>query len=107
MKLVIHREAKWRIRLCYQWCESIFGLTSATRFYERILRDMERLVRFPYLGSREELLLGMRLVYRSLVVRPHFRLIYYVDEAKSEIHVVDFWDTRQDPESLVESLAEE
>lgn len=35
------------------------------------------------------------------------KAVLRLDEAKSEIHVVDFWDMRQDPESLVEGLAEE
>ena len=35
------------------------------------------------------------------------KLVIHVDEVKSELHIVDFWDMRQDPASLVEGLAEE
>ena len=67
MRLVIHAEARKRIRLNY-------------------------------------LLSGKKYRYRSLRVRPHFKLIYFVDEPRAELHVVDFWDTRRDPNQLTTKL---
>ena len=46
----------------------------------------------------EELLSGRPLEYRSLLVHPHFKLIYYIDEAKATVYVVDMWDVRQNNE---------
>ena len=42
--------------------------------------------------------------FGSLSVRPHFKLIYYVDEARAELHIVDFWDMRRDTARLVDDL---
>ena len=35
------------------------------------------------------------------------KLVIHVDEVKSEVHVVDLWDMRRDPASLMEGFAEE
>lgn len=100
MRLVIHAEARKRIRLNYQWCKMRFGERVASRFYEGVLSDVRYLIDFPYLGSEESFLSGKKYRYRSLRVRPHFKLIYFVDEPRVELHVVDFWDTRRDPNQL-------
>ena len=58
-----------------------------------------------FLGKNvKPLLEGKSISYRSLSVRPHFKLIYYVNEARAELHIVDFWDMRRDTARLVDDL---
>lgn len=83
-----------------QWCVQEFGERVAANFYRRVKQEVGRLAYAPYIGSLELLLPGNVRSYRSLPVRPHFRLIYYVDESQSELHIVDFWDVRRDPKQL-------
>ena len=35
------------------------------------------------------------------------KLVIHVDEVKSEVHVVDLWDTRRDPADLIEGFTKE
>ena len=107
MRLVVREKVWQRILMNYQWCKDLYGEVIARHFYEKVKRNIDRLIVFPFIGRREELLAHRPYDYRSLSIHSHFRLIYHVDEAKSEIHVVDFWDMRQDPASLVEGFAEE
>ena len=80
---------------CLQWCAGRFGRRIANRFQQQLRQAMQRLSRFPRMAPVEELLSGRPLEYRSLLVHPHFKLIYYIDEAKATVYVVDMWDVRQ------------
>ena len=82
------------------WCYWQFGERVALKFYKEAQRQVTLLELFPRMAPVEELLKHRPLLYRSLSVRPHFKLIYYVDESQSELHIVDFWDVRRDPKQL-------
>ena len=86
------------------WCYWQFGERVALNFYKEAQRQVTLLELFPRMAPVEELLKHRPLLYRSLSVRPHFKLIYYVDEEKAELHIVDFWDMRQDTARLVDDL---
>ena len=38
--------------------------------------------------------------YRSLVVHPYFKLIYYINVNKEKIVITNLWDVRQEPDKL-------
>ena len=51
--------------------------------------------------GKVEKTLNKRLVeYRSFVIHPHFKLVYYVNEKKQCVVITYLFDTRQDPEKL-------
>jgi plasmid stabilization system protein ParE len=60
----------------------------------------EHLATYPQMAAREPLLADFAKVYRSLLVRKHFRIIYFVNKETDEIVIVTVWDSRQDPEKL-------
>lgn len=107
MTVVWRLKAVLRLDEVTTWCYWRFGERVALKFYKEARRRADLLGVFPRMAPIEASLAHYSRGYRSLSMQPHFKFIYYVDEAKLEIHVVDFWDTRQDPESLVEGLAEE
>ena len=78
------------------WCYWQFGERVALKFYKEAQRQVTLLELFPRMAPVEELLKHRPLLYRSLSVRPHFKLI--------ELHIVDFWDMRQDTARLVDDL---
>lgn len=53
---------------------------------------------FPYAGSIEPLLKNRKMVYRSLVVERHFKLIYCVENG--DVFIMSVWDTRRNPDFL-------
>lgn len=56
----------------------------------------------PYMGAIEPLLDDMELQYRHIIISPCFKLIYSVYDEK--IYFSSIWDTRRNPESLVEEI---
>ncbi len=72
-----------------------FGERIMKKFYTRIL-DYEKLLQSnPGMGKKEPLLEKEPEGYRSLVVHPNYKLVYYVDG--DTIYIVDLWDTRREP----------
>ena len=104
MNVIIWNKAKREMDFAYVWCGEYFGLAVADKYLANLQHDIELLSSFPEIGLREPLLEGKSISYRSLSVRPHFKLIYYVDEARAELHIVDFWDMRRDTTRLVDDL---
>ena len=52
------------------------------------------------MGKVEKVLESRQMVYRSFVVHPRFKLIYYVNEKKQCVVITYLFDTRQDPAKL-------
>lgn len=67
--------------------------------YLTIVRGADVLETFPFAGPLEPLLNELPLALHSLVVHHHYKLIYYIDDAC--VHIVDVWDCRMNPESLI------
>ena len=72
-----------------------FGIRIADRMMYHIYYCVLLLSQNPRSGKVESLLVGRRYEYRSLVVHPHFKLIYYINEAKEKIVITNFFDTRK------------
>lgn len=100
MNIIIENKAKQEMDFAYAWCGEYFGLSVADKYLDNLQHNIELLSSFPEIGLKEPLLADKSRPYRSLAVRPHFRLIYYVDEAQAVLHIVDFWDMRRDPRQL-------
>lgn len=54
------------------------------------------------MGKIEPLLQERRHEYRSLVVRKHLKLIYYIKD--NVIYIANLWDTRREPQQLKEEI---
>ena len=79
-----------------------FGEITAIRFYQKVRGYDSLLTEHPRMGKVESLLVGRRFEYRSLVVHEHYKLIYFINEAKERIVITNFWDTRREPKRLNE-----
>lgn len=82
------------------WCIEKFGIGVADKFRLKVQEAIKRIARFPRMAPIEETLMGLSETYRSLLVHPHFKLIYYIDEAAETIYIVDMWDVRRAPIDL-------
>ena len=38
--------------------------------------------------------------YRGATIMKNFKVIYFYDEVKDEVRIIDLWDLRQDPRKL-------
>ena len=100
VSVIWHVHATDRIKSAVEWCKLRFGERTAIKFYRRILAEGARLAYAPYIGFPEELLNDGPVFYRSLVVHRNFKLIYYVEDAYAELHIIDLWDVRRAPDEM-------
>ena len=99
-------QVKWtqralnRLNIAVNYGLSEFGEKTAFQFYQKVLSYEILLATNPYMGKVEKVLETRQMVYRSFVVHPHFKLIYYVNEKKQCVVITYLFDTRQAPDKL-------
>lgn len=101
MEIVWTTSSQEDLRLIY-----LFYLAKSERVadnvYNDIIKETSLLNNFPYIAQIEPLLKNRPLIYRSLVVRSIFKVIYYIEEEK--IYITTVWDCRRNPEALIEYI---
>lgn len=103
MAVVIYRaKARRDLGRIYMYGVKEFGIRTAEKMMHQIDYCVLLLSLNPKLGKVEPILVGHRYEYRSLVVHPHFKLIYYINKDKDRIVITNLWDTRQEPQALKE-----
>lgn len=55
---------------------------------------------YPESYTLEPLLRGREHLYRGCHIMQRFKIIYYYEISTDTVHIVDLWDTRQNPETL-------
>lgn len=58
----------------------------------------------PFIGAIEPMLCENGTEFRHIVIRPYFKLIYFVD--KNNVVLTDIWDTRRNPDVLKERVTQ-
>ena len=81
-----------------------WGKNAARKMRLHIKAEVERLAKFPLIGKVEPLLQGRSLQFRSLVIHEHYKLVYYIDEAKQLIYIAALWDTRREPRTQADNM---
>ena len=95
MRVIWDDDASEKLVNALEYGRNTFGERIMKKFYTRIL-DYEKLLQSnPGMGKKEPLLEKEPEGYRSLVVHPNYKLVYYVDG--DTIYIVDLWDTRREP----------
>lgn len=94
--------AKVAFELQKNWYLNMMGKRAARKFTDAILRDIDLLGDFPYLGQTEPLLKDLPEQYRSLVCGKHFKIVSFIEE--HIVYIVAIRDCRQAPEKLTEMI---
>lgn len=68
-----------------------------TKYWER------KLMLFPECGAPEPLLSGKQIMYRSLIISKHNKIIYYIK--KDIVYISDVWDMRRNPNVLANRIS--
>ena len=77
------------------------GELTAARFYQKVRNHESLLVTNPRIGKIEQLMTSKYAYeYRSLVVHPHYKLIYYINEAKGIVVITNLFDVRRESQAL-------
>lgn len=78
------------------------SIKAASKIYNDLLDGVEILFDFPQIASIEPELSDGSEVYRSLVVKKYFKIIYFLEEGS--IYIAAIWDCRQDPKMNVAKI---
>ena len=101
-KIIWHYQASLTLASHLEYAEQEFGKTTMLRWKKEIKAFEERLSVFPKSYPIETLLDYKPVLYRSHhLMKRRFKIIYYFEESEDTVHIVDIWDIRMNPESLV------
>ncbi len=82
-----------------------FGEKTARRWKTDIRAVEWRLERYPTSYPPEPLLNDRPFQYRHChVMHRRFKIIYFFNEQKDTVHVMDIWDSRMSPEALIKRI---
>ena len=82
-----------------------YGKKTANRWLSEAEEIYNRLQKFPESYSPEPLLRDRNLLFRSCrMMGGRFRLIYYYNPSTDIARIVDIWDTRMNPETLIKRI---
>ena len=104
-KIKWHFKAKQLFRNYVENASIEFGKSTAIR-WQRERQTIEwRLERYPTSYPPERLLQGHSIPFRQcLMMNRRFKLIYFYDEAKDTVTIMDIWDTRMEPQTLIRRI---
>lgn len=102
MKLIwsVRANKEWKSVAFYIYDE--FGKKAAERYLEQTKYWEKKLILFPECGSPEPLLADKQILYRSLIISKHSKIIYYVKN--DVILIADVWDMRRNPQVLANRI---
>ena len=84
---------------CLVFALEEFGKKSVGRWQEQLSRIMHRLKMMPESYPFVPELQKWRK-YRGAIIMKNFKIIYFYNEEKDILWLVDLWDMRQDPRKL-------
>lgn len=102
MQVVWNKKAEYHLVQAITYGAEVFGKKAAKHFFRQIKDNDARLAANPYLGKKEPLLEDQPIVYRSLIVHSHYKLIYHIEA--DTIYIAALFDTRMNPASLTDQI---
>lgn len=91
---------EWKSVALYIYTE--FGKKAAANYLEQTKYWERKLMSFPECGAPEPLLADKKIMYRSLIISKHSKMIYYIKD--DIVRISDIWDMRRNPQVLVKRI---
>lgn len=105
MKVDISSYTKQQVRKVARYIKTEFGEKSRDKFLDEYDHTIDLLAINPYIGPIEQSLAHLPIEYHSIVVANKNKIIYYV-VADDIVKIVDFWDCRRNPKTLVSQVTD-
>lgn len=104
-KIIWHEKATQEFMNYVENANIEFGKSTGQRWLKERKEIEWRLERYPTSYTPEELLRGMKVLYRRChIMNRRFKIIYTYDEAEDTVHIMDVWDTRMNPKALIKRI---
>jgi len=94
--------AKNELRKIFDYHKNTVSLKIALQISRQIIAKTTLLGKYPEIGVIEELLINRPQKFR-FIVSTNYKIIYWINIEKNRIEVVDVFDTRQNPNSLLKN----
>lgn len=91
--------AKSELKNIFEYYKENASLTVARKIIKGIVEDTLKLSSQPYIGAKEPLLEDRKQEFRYLVYK-NYKIIYWHNEEKNRIDILDVFDARQNPVKL-------
>lgn len=88
--------AKSELRIIFNYHKQRVSLKIAKNIINQIIAHVDTLSNFPEIGVIEELLEDRAQVFRY-IISVNYKIIYWINEPKNRIEIIDVFDTRQNP----------
>ena len=102
MKVVWTENAEWHRDQIGDYIFERYGYQRMETFIEQVDQTVNMIIRNPNIGPIDSLFSDRPYVYRSVIINGLSKLVYRIDD--DIIHIVAFWDTRQEPEAQAEQV---
>ena len=102
MAVIKWKDSAWELyNEMLEYARAEFGEKTGRRWEKELLAINERLRTYPDSYPPEELLDGKAIRYRRChMMHQRFKLIYFYDDSKDTVYIVDLWDSRMAPYNL-------
>lgn len=100
MQIIWSKNADRQMYLISLYIQKQFGTKRKTEFLREVRQTTGLLKQNPELGAPDPLFKDCSIAYRSIIINGLNKLVYYIDN--DVIFISAFWDTRREPESIVE-----
>jgi plasmid stabilization system protein ParE len=101
MEIIWSPKARKRVREIFDYYKTR-SYEVATKLIEDIDREVNLLKTFPQMAPIESSLSDLPITYRALVIREHYKVIYYLTE--DAVNITTVWDCRQYSHNTKENL---
>lgn len=98
MKVIWSNRAADAAAVIGEYIFQSFGYSTFSYYRKAIAQAEELLLANPFIGPEEALIHNGHHKYHTLLVNRLSKIVYYVED--DVIYIVDFWDTRQDPQRV-------
>ncbi|MBN1927282.1 MAG: type II toxin-antitoxin system RelE/ParE family toxin [Prolixibacteraceae bacterium] len=95
--------AKNELKKIFDFYKKEASLRVATKLTSAIARETLKLEKYPTNGQQEGLLKSRPQSFRYLVFK-NYKIIYWINENKSRVDILDIFDTRQNPIKIYRSI---
>ncbi|MBC8487839.1 MAG: type II toxin-antitoxin system RelE/ParE family toxin [Bacteroidetes bacterium] len=99
MNIIWTHSARDELKFIYEYYRDIVSPKVARKIKDNIIKRIEILNNFPYAGQEEETLKVLKENHRYLV-ESNYKIIYKV--TKNIVYITDVFDTRRDPQDIIE-----
>ena len=87
----------------FEYYKENVGLKVALRLINGILDKSLKLKKQPKIGQIEELLKNRKEKFRYLIFK-NYKIIYWINENKKQVEIIDIFDVRQNPLKIKRTL---